>query len=70
MRDRVLMPPRSPHIARERYLVRGVLFSCIASGLAIGAAAGDLLGACLLWGWLGLAMLLGAAAARGLRAGG
>jgi len=58
-----------PHIAAERRLIRGVLVLCLAAGLAIGAAAGDLLGAGVLWCWLALAVLLGSAAAGRLEAG-
>lgn len=58
----------APHIAAERRLVLGVLAVSIAAGLAIGAAAGDLLGVGVLWCWLALAVLLGSSAAGGLGA--
>jgi hypothetical protein len=59
----------APHIAAERRLVLGVLGLCLAAGLAIGAAAGDLFGAGVLWCWLGVFVLVGSAAARGMGAG-
>ncbi len=63
------MTPSFPHITADRRLTYGVLALCSASGLAIGAVASDLLGSGILWCWLGLAVLLGSAAAGGLKAG-
>jgi uncharacterized membrane protein YoaK (UPF0700 family) len=60
---------RSPHIDRERRLVRGVLVACLASGIAIGAAFVDYFGAGALWCWIAIFVLVASAAARGLRVG-
>lgn len=59
----------SPHIDRERRIVRGVLVACLASGIAIGVASVDLFGAGVLWCWIAIFVLVSSAAAGGLKAG-
>jgi hypothetical protein len=56
----------SPHIAAEQRLTRRVLILCLSSGLAIGAAAGNLLGTSVLWCWLGIFVIVLSATAGGL----
>jgi hypothetical protein len=62
------MTPTSPHITAERRLIRHALVLCLSSGLAIVATASNLLGAGVLWCWLGLFVLVMSAAAGGLEA--